>query len=300
MKILVLLGGVSEEREVSIASGVRVSGALRARGHTVRDMRVDTLLPEEAVLRRAKEVDCVFLCLHGGAGEDGRWQRALEDAGIRHYTGSDPVSSALAMDKPRAKTCVERYGVPLAKGCVWCAGMEMPELAFPFIVKPCNGGSSVGFEIVRSAEEWGKLTPSEDLLCEEYLPGREYSVAVWQGRALPPIEIRPRGGVYDYAHKYEPGASEELCPAPLSAPRLAFLQDLALLSFGALGLRDFARVDFKEDARGIPCFLEANTLPGMTATSLFPLAARTARIDMETLCESMAEIAAKRGSVRKT
>ncbi len=294
MEILVVSGGVSEEREVSLCSGARVCEALCKAGHNARAERVDMPLPDAAFLARAREADCVFLCLHGGTGEDGHWQTALEEAGVRHYTGSDPVASALAMDKPRAKACVEKYGVPTAKGCILQEGAGKVELSYPFIVKPCCGGSSVGFAIIQNREELEKLAPSGDLLCEEYLPGREFSVAVWNGRALPPIEIRPRGGVYDYAHKYEVGASEEICPAPLSAPRLARLQNLALVCFHALGLRDLARIDFKENAAGEPCFLEANTLPGMTATSLFPLAARTLGISMESLCEGMARTAAAR------
>ncbi len=294
MEVLVVSGGVSEEREVSLSSGARVCEALCGAGHNAHEIRVDTPLPDAAFLARAREADCVFLCLHGGTGEDGSWQTVLEEAGVRHYTGSDPVASALAMDKPRAKARVERYGVPTAKGCVRHKGEALSKLAYPFIVKPCNGGSSVGFFIVKNEEDLGKLDPSVDLLCETYLPGREFSVAVWNGRALPPIEIRPRGGVYDYAHKYEVGGSEEICPAPLGAPRLARLQNLALICFHALGLRDYGRIDFKENAAGEPCFLEANTLPGMTATSLFPLAARAIGVSMEALCEEIARTGAER------
>ena len=294
MQIMVIYGGVGGEREVSLSSGARVCEALRRGKHTVHAVQMDTEMPDAALLQGAQAADCVFLCLHGGTGEDGHWQEALEKAGVWHYTGSGPVASALAMDKPRAKECVKALGVPVARGCVWRMGKPAPKMPFPFVVKPCSGGSSVGFSVINDEEELGKLTPSGDLLCEEYLPGREYSVAVWNGRALPPVEIRPRGGVYDYAHKYEVGASEELCPAPLSAPRLARLQNLALVCFCALGLRDFARVDFKENTCGELCFLEANTLPGMTATSLFPLAARTVGISMEGLCEGIARTAAER------
>jgi len=298
MEILVAYGGLSEEREVSLRSGERVCESLRKGGHTVSLACVDVLLPDTAFLAKARVADCVFLCLHGGAGEDGRWQAVLEAEDIFHYTGSDAMASALAMNKPRAKACVEKAGIPLARGAVWHKDERMPQMEFPFVIKPCSGGSSVGLCMINSEEDLSKSAPLGDLLCEEYLPGREYSVAIWNGRALPPIEIRPKGGVYDYAHKYEPGASEEICPAPLPTAQLARLQNMALASFSVLGLRDFARIDFKENRRGEPCFLEANTLPGMTQTSLFPLAARVAGVDMETLCADIAQKAAHRKQIQ--
>ena len=294
MEILVVSGGVSAERAVSLRSGECVCEALIAKGHDVTAVRVITELPDARLLAQASAADAVFLCLHGGAGEDGRWQAAMEEAGVFHYTGSAPDASLIAMDKPRAKAQVERIGVPTANGSVWKKGEMPPSLPFPFVVKPCSGGSSVGFHILTSEADLRELSSTEDLLCERYLPGREYSVAVLGGRALPPIEIRPLGGVYDYAHKYEVGATQEICPAPVDTVRLAHLQDLALICFSVLDLRDYARIDFKEDAEGTPCFLEANTLPGMTQTSLFPLAARTAGMSMEDLCEKMAQIAAAR------
>ena len=294
MEILLLSGGVSVEREVSLRSGDCVCEALIAKGHDVTSVRVATELPDAQLLAQARAADAVFLCLHGGAGEDGRWQAAMEAAGVFHYTGSGPEASAIAMDKPRAKARVAQIGVPTALGCVWKKGEKHPSIPFPFVTKPCCGGSSVGLCIVNGADELKDFWPVEDLLCECYLPGREYSVAVWNGRVIPPIEIRPRGGVYDYAHKYEAGATQEICPAPIEAARLAQLQDLALICFSSLGLRDYARIDFKEDANGTPCFLEANTLPGMTKTSLFPLAARVAGIPMQELCEKMVQIASAR------
>jgi len=294
LKVLVLCGGVSEEREVSLRSGARVAAALQKNGHTVVSFDVQEAMPRADLVQTCRAADAVFLCFHGGAGEDGRWQGALEAAGVRHYTGSDARASALAMDKPRAKACVSAIGVPVAKGAVWHVGEACPPLEYPFAAKPPCGGSSIGFCIVHGREEWEKLVPSGDLLCECYLPGAEYSVGVLQGRALPPVQIIPLGGTYDYAHKYTPDATREICPAPLSAKRLAALQNLALCSFCALGLRDFARVDFKEDEKGQPVFLEANTLPGMTQTSLLPLAAAARGICFEELCERMAQMAFSR------
>lgn len=294
MKILVLCGGVSDEREVSLRSGARVTDALQKKGHTVSSFDVQEAAPGADLLQKCRGADAVFLCFHGGAGEDGRWQGALEAVGVRHYTGSDAYASALAMDKPRAKACVSAVGVPVADGLVWHAGEAQPPLGYPFIVKPPCGGSSIGFSVIHGGQEWEKLAPSGDLLCERYLPGAEYSVGVLQGYALPPVQIIPLDGTYDYAHKYTPDATREICPAPLSAPRLAALQNLALCCFGALGLRDFARVDFKEDEKGDPVFLEANTLPGMTQTSLLPLAAAVRGVPFEELCERMAQMAFSR------
>ena len=294
MKILLLYGGDSNEREVSLRSGARVRAALLEKGHTVEAVDARGEGPDAVLLESARCADAVFLCFHGGAGEDGRWQAALERAGVFHYTGSDARGSALAMDKPRAKECVRRCGVPCAKDALWRIGEACPEMELPFIVKPCRGGSSVGFQIVKSHEEGKNLTSFEDLLCEKYLSGREYSVGVLEGRALPPVEICPQNGIYDYAHKYTQGATREVCPAPLTPVRLAELQNLAQICFAALGLRDFARIDFKEDAQGVPHFLEANTLPGMTETSLLPLGASVRGIDFAALCEKMAVLAKMR------
>ena len=296
MRIMVLYGGESDEREVSLRSGERVADALRSAGHQV--MRVDYRAGQLAcLLDDMRTADAIFLALHGGFGEDGSLQAALEEKGILHYTGSDPYGAAIAMKKAEAKSCVEKAGVPVAKGAVLNGAMAEPPLPYPVVLKPQSGGSSVGLRFVRSARQWRKLTPFEGILCEEYLPGREYTVGILEGEALPAVEIRPIGGAYDYEHKYTVGASEELCPAPLTEGKAQHLAKLALSAFAALGLRDYARIDFREDAMGAPRFLEANTLPGMTETSLFPLAAATVQIDFVALCEKMAVLAAKRKKI---
>ena len=293
MRIMVLYGGESDEREVSLRSGMRVAVALQSKGHRV--MRVDHREGHLAcLLEDMRMADAIFLALHGGFGEDGSLQAALEKEGILHYTGSDPRGAALAMEKAAAKTCVVAKGVPVARGVVLSSVLTEPPFPFPVVLKPQSGGSSVGLCFARSQREWRKLTPFDGMLCEEYLPGREYTVGVLEGEALPAVEIRPIGGAYDYEHKYTLGASEEICPAPLTASKAQLLSELALTAFEALGLRDYARIDFREDVRGDPCFLEANTLPGMTETSLFPLAAATAGIGFPELCERMAALAAKR------
>lgn len=294
MQIIVIYGGSSEEREVSLRSGERVAEALRKKGHRVvrYDHRGGNL--PISFLQAAVGADALFLALHGGEGEDGRIQARLTSCGIFHYTGSCPAGSAMAMAKSVAKSLVAKAGVPIAEGCLLKKECVAPPFEFPLVIKPEGGGSSIGMHIVKSCEEWQKLTPLRGMLCETYLPGREFTVGVLDGRALPVVEIRPHGGIYDYWHKYKPGESCELCPAPISSKRAQGLQDLARRAFRALGLRDYARMDFREDANGRPCFLEANTLPGMTETSLFPLAAEAAGIPFAELCEKMAVMAAKR------
>lgn len=297
MKIMVLYGGEGDEREVSLRSGARVASALQAAGHQVTrlDYRMELFAQYINDMRRS---DAVFLALHGGLGENGALQAALEKAGIYHYTGSSPAAAALAMDKAAAKRCVAARGMPVARGMLLSQKESVPPFSFPLVLKPIAGGSSVGLRFVCTQGEWQKITPCEGILCEEYLSGREYTVGVLGAEALPVVEIRPIGGAYDYEHKYTAGASEELCPAPISAAQASHLSYLALTAFAALGLRDYARIDFREDGRGNPCFLEANTLPGMTETSLFPLAASTAGIPFSRLCERMAALAAARKNGR--
>ena len=294
MRIMVIYGGDSEERAVSLCSGERVVQALIARGHrAVGYDHTGGALPLR-VLQAAADADALFLALHGGDGENGRLQARLTSCGILHYTGSCPGGAAMAMAKDVAKRLVEDAGVPVAKGVLLRDGEREPPLPFPCVIKPRDGGSSIGMRVIKSREEWRKLTPFGGLLCENDLPGREYTVGLLDGVPLPVVEIRPKGGLYDYRRKYTAGESEELCPAPLSPTKTSRLQELAQRAFAALDLRDYARIDFREDRDGVPCFLEANTLPGMTETSLFPLAARVAGYTFPQLCEKMAAMAATR------
>ena len=250
--------------------------------------------PSDRLLRLARACDAVFLALHGGDGEGGTLQQALEDAGVFHYTGSDARSAALALDKARAKACVQRAGVPVARGEILSSQKRTLDLPFPMIIKPLLGGSSVGLKKIDSLYAFREYEITEPMLAAEFLGGREFTVGILNETALPVVEIIPKGGTYDYAHKYTAGATLELCPAPLEKEKAERLKSLALCAFRALGLRDFARIDFKENDKGEPCFLEANTLPGLTRTSLLPLAAKTASIPFPLLCEHMANQAAKR------
>ena len=294
MQIMVLYGGDSAERQVSLSSGQRVVAALSRLGHRAWGYDyVGGALPIRW-LREAMEVDAVFLAFHGGAGEDGRIQARLHSCGILHYTGSAPKAAAIAMTKDVAKELVARAGVPVPQGVLLHGRCAEPPLDFPFVIKPRMGGSSIGLHFIKNASDWRKLPPSGDFLCEKLLPGREFTVGILNCMALPVVEIRPNGGRYDYWHKYTVGASRELCPAPLPPAQSRELQRMALRAFGALGLRDYARIDFRESDDGVAHFLEANTLPGMTETSLFPLAAQTAGISFAELCEKMALLAAAR------
>ena len=295
MRIAVVFGGVGEEREVSLLSGARVVSALRNEGHTVLETPLFCALPDEEQTATFATCDAVFLVLHGGAGENGEVQEALERAGVYHYTGSGVSASRLSMNKVRAKRCVAAFGVPVADQFVCPLDGKMMQPPFlPIVAKPICGGSSVGLCIIKDEREWGEFSPTCDMLCERYLAGREFSVGVLEQRALPPVLIEPVGGEYDFVHKYTATLTKEVCPASVERGRLARLQNLALLASEALGLRDYARIDFREDATGELFFLEANTLPGMTEQSIFPLAARVAGLEMGALCTRMAALAAKR------
>ena len=279
---------------MSVKSALQVIGALAETPHRAVAYDWSGGEPDDRLLHLARESDAVFLALHGGGGEGGELQAALEHAGIFHYTGSDAEGAALALDKAKAKACVAEAGIPVAQSAVWHPGEAPPNVTLPAIAKPLWGGSSVGLVSIKTPKELAAYRPSEPLLVEEYLPLREFTIGILDGKALPAVEIVPLGGVYDYEHKYTPGATRELCPAPIDREKAERLTALALGAFEVLGLRDFARIDFKENAEGVPCFLEANTLPGLTETSLLPLAAGAVGIPFTALCERMAKAAAKR------
>ena len=302
MKILVLLGGSSSEREVSLSSGGRVAEALRSRGHTVTtaDPHPDPL----AVLAPARAADVVWLALHGGTGEDGTIQALLDLAGVA-YTGSGHLASALAMDKDLSKHLFRAAGVPTADWRMvtmrgpahWrepgFAAEAFAALGSPLVVKPSKQGSTVGLSIVKATEELpAAITEAfrhdDEVMLEAYVPGRELTVAVLGNAALPVGEIIPRHDIYDYECKYTPGMAEELFPAPIPDALRDEAQRLALVAYDALKLRGCARIDFRLDPDGRLFCLEANTLPGMTGTSLVPQAAMAAGIDFPELCERIA------------
>jgi D-alanine-D-alanine ligase len=324
MRITVLTGGTSSERDVAIASAVQIVAALRSRGHLVAV--VDTargLIPqaeesrllsgavgkappaiEELVaLERGvllsglasvpvvRDAEVLFLALHGGRGEDGTLQAVLDVVGVP-YTGSGALSSGLAMNKDIAKRLFRMAGVPTAEWLMAPATVEEAErrLGWPMVVKPCKEGSSVGLTVVKeplaydAAVELASRYDAEVLL-EAYIPGRELTVGILENQALAVGEIIPKHELFDYECKYTPGMSEEIFPAKLPAEVAAECCRLGVLAHQALKLGGYSRVDFRLTPAGELVCLEANALPGMTATSLLPQSAAAVGISFAELCE---------------
>lgn len=295
LKVTVMRGGPSAEREVSLRSGDAVARALRSRGH-----RVDELDPTPQGWKLAPGTDVVFLALHGTYGEDGTVQQELEELGVP-YTGCDVASSRIAFDKAATKERCLAAAVPTARflvlnepRCDWPAGWQPP-----VVLKPVSQGSSVGLQFVDRAEDFetrvrASFQHGSPVLMEERIPGRETTVGILDGRPLPVVEIRVRQGAYDYENKYGADRTEYLVPAPFASTITAAIQDAALGAFRAVGGRDYGRVDVMVRPDGSPVVLEVNTLPGMTETSLLPKAAAAAGLDFAGLCQSMLDLALRR------
>lgn len=288
LNITVMLGGFSAEREVSLESGRAVVAALEKAGH-----QVHALDPSDDSWELPQPTDVVFIALHGTYGEDGQVQRRLEMLGVP-YTGCDSETSALAFDKGRTKEVLQNAGLPTKAFCVVeDLSAELPEeLRLPLVLKPVCQGSSVGLRFVDEPAQWldalkHVLQFDDSVLVEEKIIGRETTVGVLDGIALPVLEVRPKQGAYDYANKYTDGATEHLCPAPFDDAVTGRIQAAALGAYRALGCRDYARIDVMVDEQGEPWILEVNTLPGMTRLSLFPEAAGVSGIGFVELCERM-------------
>ena len=339
MKIVVLAGGISTEREISIVSGTAVCKALREAGHraVLADVFCGTENVEEAfpeqydceeaaayirsfdsrieemrnrrreffgpnVLKLCQEAEMVFLALHGENGENGKVQAFFDLCGIR-YTGSGHLGSALAMDKGIAKQLLAANQVPVAGGCMIyedsCDG-EVPEgMKLPLVVKACCGGSSVGVYIAHTREEYRQAVKDvfsyeDTAVVEEYIQGREFSVAVVDGKAYPIIEIAPLQGFYDYKNKYQPGSTVETCPTDLSPELTSRMQKYAEAGYQALGLEGYGRLDFMMRDNGEMFCLEANTLPGMTPTSLIPQEAAALGMTFPQLCDELIRVSLKK------
>lgn len=276
-------------------SGAAIVRALRALGHEVNEMDP---AGESWVLPTKTEV--VFLALHGEYGEDGQVQSRLDQLGVP-YTGTGAAGSALAFDKAQAKKAFREHDISTPHGVVLHSDTPAPpdEIRAPWILKPAAQGSSVGLNRVEALADW---TPSlldalghgGSVLCEECIEGRELTVGLLDGEALPVVEVRPKSGAYDYQNKYTAGATDYICPADLPASVTDAVQDLGQRAFRAVGARDVGRVDVMLDTASRPYVLEVNTLPGMTETSLLPKAAAAAGVDFNTLCQRILELALRR------
>ena len=335
MNVVVLAGGISTERDVSLVSGKMIYTALKKNGHNVilldvylgtnepdieniftleKDWvseinpvqdenpdieKIKALRPDgdkqffgPNVITICQKADIVFMALHGENGENGKIQACFDLMGIT-YTGTDYISSAVAMDKALSKDIFAVYGVPTPKGIRLKKGdVETEKVPYPCIVKACKGGSSVGVCIANNDEEYEKAKEEafrydDEVVIEQYIKGREFSVGVLQGKALPVIEIAPLQGFYDYKNKYQAGSAVETCPANISKEKTEEMQRAAETVFKALRLKNYARMDFMMSQQEEIYCLEANTLPGMTPTSLLPQEAAVIGISFEQLCEKL-------------
>jgi D-alanine-D-alanine ligase len=330
MRVTVLTGGATAERAVAFASASQIVAALRGRKHEVHvvdlaggllDERaerellggavgltpptVDALAERErrmlseglAELEQVRNAEVLFLAVHGGALEGGTLQAVLDVVGVP-YTGSGPLASALAMDKDLSKRLFRATGVPVP---AWFMAPVGPEdvstaLGWPVIVKPSKQGSSVGLTLVKKAQDLDdavKLASryDDEVMAEQFIPGRELTVGVLGEVPLPVGQIVPKHELFDYETKYTPGMSEETFPARIDTLLARQLQEYALMAHRALKLRGYSRIDFRVSPEGDIFCLEANSLPGMTRTSLFPQAAQAAGIPFPDLCERIASLA---------
>ncbi len=287
-KVAVLMGGVSAEREVSLKSGAAVLAALKNRGVDAHGIDVGS---DPLAALRDGSFDRVFNILHGGIGENGTLQGVLEIMGLP-YTGSGVKASAIGMDKWRNKLLWQAAGLPVPECVLLTAQSEFALLEqmfdLPLFVKPANEGSSVGISMVKQPGEmeaaYHEAAKYDSLvLAEKYLGGGEYTVAILNGEALPPVKIEPANEYYDYSAKYLQDDTRYLCPCGLSDEQVTRMQALALQAFMVLGARGWGRIDVLLDETGEPYLLEANTVPGMTDHSLVPMAARAAGIEFDEL-----------------
>ena len=335
MKVTVLTGGTSSERDVALASAVQVVAALRKCGHEVavvdtargyipetdekrelsgtvgiappsleklRSLERGLLVSGLGDLHVVRHAEVIFLALHGGTGEDGTLQALLEIIGVP-YTGSGPMASGIAMDKDISKRLFRGAGVATADWAM--APISLTEVqrrfGWPVVVKPSKQGSTVGLSVVRKASELEAAVSlaakyDDEVMIEAFVPGRELTVGILDDQALAVGEIIPQHEIFDYECKYTPGMSEEIFPADLSPALTADCQQQALAAHRALKLGGYSRVDFRLTPEGSLSCLEVNTLPGMTATSLLPQSARAVGIEFPELCDRICRSARILGS----
>jgi D-alanine-D-alanine ligase len=292
LRVGVLMGGASAEREISLKTGESICESLRRRRYTVVPIDVDVTLPQQL---RAKKVSVAFLALHGLGGEDGTVQGLLEIMNLP-YTGSGVGASAVCMDKGLTRIVLQAASIPVPAGRTFQSSLILPHppgnLGWPVVVKPCMEGSSIGVSIVKNPSGWkNALTKAfrhgPQAVVEKYIPGREVAVGVLDDMIFPGVEVIAPGGFYDFKAKYGKAATRYLCPAPLT-PRLErLLREHSIQAYQALGCRGAARVDFRIHPNGRPYVLELNTIPGMTERSLLPMAAAKHGMTYDDLVEAM-------------
>lgn len=329
MKICILLGGASPERHVSYETAKSIGSSLKSLGHEMRycdpalpfadrhsiqdkmdnndisddDFKASYLLNENELptyiqWMKHKKFDIIFNAMHGGNGENGSIVAHFELAGIA-FTGSGSAASALAMDKYRSKILFQGAGIPTADFELCQVPANYPEkIQYPLVIKPSRTGSSVGLNIVMEKksifEECREaLFYDNEIIIESYIAGRELTVAIVAGKAQPVVEIEPKSGVYDYESKYEEGGSQYYVPASISEKATDKIQELALKVYDLLGLQNYARIDFRMDKNEKFYCLEANTLPGMTSTSLLPKSLKSKGVEFPELLEMIIEDALK-------
>lgn len=292
MRVGVLMGGWSSEREISLVSGRRVAGALRSKGYDVVEVDVQRDVVEKLT---DLNIDIAFIMLHGKPGEDGIIQGLLEVMDIP-YTGSDVLSSSLSMDKVMTKKVLNASGIP-TPDYEYPVVKDNPSLDYPYLIKPVSEGSSVGISIVRNEDDYKRALEEVDgygdFFAEEYINGVEITVGILGDMALPTLELVPKNEFYDYEAKYTEGMTEFIIPARLDAGIRERCKNIALETFRVLGCRDFGRVDFvvKE---GEAYVLEVNTIPGMTELSDLPAEAEEIGIGYEELVDRILRLAADR------
>lgn len=300
MKIAVLMGGTSSEREISLKTGRAIEKALRSQGLQVTGIDADNQLATKLL---AEKVDLAFLALHGKYGEDGSVQGLLEVMGIP-YTGSGVLASALAFHKAKTKAVLGFHHIPTPQFAVLTQTDfvshpgKIKELVwqYPIVVKPCEEGSTFGVSLVRSPDELEvacnhAFRYGKEALIEDYISGQEVTVGILGDQALPVVEVIPLSGFYDYESKYTVGKTEYVVPARLEEKLYQQLQRWGLCTHRALGCKGVSRVDIRIDQQGNPFVLEVNTIPGMTETSLLPKAARVAGISFEELVKRILVLA---------
>ena len=350
MKIVVLAGGISTERDVSLVSGKRVYTALKENGHDaiLLDVYLGYVLTKEEeeasledlftdgrdwaegikdiaelnpdvqrvkalrtdgdknffgpnVISLCQAADVVFMALHGENGENGKIQACFDLMGIK-YTGTDYVSSAMAMNKAIAKDLFKAYDIPTPYGIKmtkeeYAKDKKVEGVPYPLIVKACCGGSSIGCAIAKDESELKAALEEgfkydDEVVVEQFINARELTVGVVDGEAYPIVEISPKVGFYDYKNKYQAGATVEICPAPIDEDLTLEIQNCAIKAFNALRLKSYARFDFLLDKETNKFYcLEGNTLPGMTPTSLVPQEAAAVGINFNELCEKIIGLA---------